>query len=83
MCTLVYTTTECKNILKKPDLAFKLLSATKSSPGVCIHNQDEWLDLIQAVEEVEVKNRDATANMIVSENVRHLWLLYIEVLTLS
>ena len=55
----------------------------KSSPGVRIHNQDESLDLIQAVEEVEAKNGDATANMIVSENVRHLWLLYIEVLTLS
>ena len=72
MCTLVYTTMECENILKKPDLAFKLPSATKSSPGG-LHNQDEWLDLIQAIKEVEVKNGDAAANIIVSEKVHHLW----------
>ena len=83
MCALVYAAMECKNVPKKPDLAFKLLSATKSSAGVCLHNQDEWLDLIQAVEEVEVKNGDATVNIVVSDKVCRLWLLYIKVPTLS
>ena len=76
MCTLVYTAMECENVLKKPDLAFKLPSATKSSPRVCLHNRDEWLDLIRAVEEVEVKKGDATANIIVGEKVRHLSTLH-------
>ena len=83
MCTLVYAAMECENIPKKPNLAFKLLSAMKSSAGVCLHNQDEWLDLIGAVKEVEAKNGDAAVNIVVSDKVCHLWLLYIEVLTLS
>ena len=83
MCMLVYAAMECENVLKKPDLAFKLLNATNSSAGVCLHNQDEWLDLIRAFKEVEAKNGDATANIVVSNKVCHLWLLYIEVLTLS
>ena len=83
MCVLVYAAMECENVPKKPDLAFKLLNAVKSSAGVCLHNQDEWLDLIRAFKEVEAKNGDATANIVVSNKVCHLWLLYIEVLTLS
>ena len=72
MCILVYVAMECKNVPKKPDLAFKLLSDVKSSAEMCLHNQDKWLDLIRAVEEVEAKNGDATANIVVSNKVHHL-----------
>ena len=60
MCHLVFTTMEYDNVPRKPKLAFKLVSATKSSAATCLQSQEEWLDLIRAVEEVEVKGGEAT-----------------------
>ena len=69
MCHIVYATMECQGIPKKPVLAFKLLHTTKISPVTCLYNEDEWRDLIKAVEEVEVKTGEAAANIVISEKV--------------
>ena len=63
---------ECEDILTKPDLTFKLVEATKSSPVTCLQDQEEWQDLIRAVEEAEMKGAKGTANIVVSEKVHNL-----------
>jgi len=55
MCGLIYTTMECEDTQKKPELSFKLVSVMKYLPGMCLQNQKEWQDLIRAVEKVEMK----------------------------
>ena len=74
---------ECDTVPKKPELAFKLLSATKSLLAMCLQNQEEWLDLIRAVGEVEVKGGDATTNIVISKKVCDLPLQYTNKLTPS
>jgi len=48
---------------KKTNLTFKLVGVTKSSPAVCLQNQEEWQDLIRAVEEAEMKGAKGAMNI--------------------
>ncbi len=83
MCNLVFTTMECDDVPRKPELAFKLVSATKSLAATCLQSQEEWLDLIRAVEEVEVKGGEPATNIVVHEKVRELPSQHSNKLTLS
>ena len=83
MCHLVFTTMECNDIPKKPELAFKLVSVTKSSAVTCLQSQEEWLDLIRAVEEVEAKGGEPSTNIVVCKKVRELPSQHSNILALS
>ena len=83
MCTLIYTIMKCEDVLTKPNLTFKLVRATKSFPEMCLQNQDEWQDLIRAVEEAEMKSAEDAMNIVVGEKVHHFPLQYPNQLTLS
>ena len=83
MCNLIFTTMECDDVPRKPELALKLVSATKSSAATCLQTQEEWLDFIRAVEEVEVKGSEPTANIVVCEKVHELPSQHSNKLTLS
>ena len=71
MCHIVYATLECQDALMKPNLAFKLPNTTKSSSATCLQTEEEWQDLIKAIERVEAKGGDPAANIVITEKVWH------------
>ena len=83
MCHSVYTTLECQDALMKPELAFKLPNTTKSSSTTCLQTEEEWQDLIKAVEQVEAKGGDLAANIVITKKVWHICYSKSMILTLS
>ena len=83
MCHIVYATLECQDALMKPDLAFKLPNTTKSSSATCLQTDEEWQDLIKAIERVEAKGGDLVANIVITEKVWHFCYSKSMILTLS
>ena len=83
MCHSVYTTLEFQDALMKPELAFKLPNTTKSLSTTCLHTEEEWQDLIKAVEQVEAKGGDPVANIVITEKVWHFCYSKSMILTLS
>jgi len=43
----------------------------KSFPVTSLQNQEEWQDLIRAVEDTEMKGAEATENIVAPEKVCH------------
>ena len=83
MCHIIYATMECQDILMKPDLTFKLPHMMKSSSTICLQTEEEWQDLIKAIEWVEAKGGDLAANIVISEKVWHFCYSKSMILTLS
>ena len=83
MCHSIYTTLECQDTLVKPELAFKLPNMTKSSSTTCLQTEEEWQDLIKAIEQVEAKGGDLAANIVITEKVWHNCYSKSMILTLS
>ena len=67
MCHIIYATLECQDALMKPELTFKLPNMTKSLSATCLQTEEEWQDLIKAVEQVEAKGGDLAANIVITE----------------
>ena len=89
MCHIVYTTMECQDVPMKPNLAFKLPNMMKSLSMTCLQTEEEWQDLIEAiewveaVEWVEAKDGDLVANIVISEKACHFCYSKSTILTLS
>ena len=48
---------------------FQASPCHKNLPVTCLQNEEEWWDLIKAVEEVEAKTGDVVAHIVISEKV--------------
>ena len=83
MCHSIYTTLECQDTLMKPELIFKLPNMMKSSSATCLQTEEEWQDLIKALEQVEAKGGDLVANIVITEKVWHICYSKSMILTLS
>ena len=57
--------------LHETRLTFKLPNMTKSLSATCLQTEEEWQDLIKAVERVEAKGGDPVANIVISKKVCH------------
>ena len=83
MCHSIYTTLECQDTLMKPKLAFKLPNTKKSPSMTCLQTEEEWQDLIKAIEQVEAKGGDPVANIVITKKVWHICYSKSMILTLS
>ncbi|KAF8579876.1 hypothetical protein K439DRAFT_1620211 [Ramaria rubella] len=67
MTAEVHQAMDCEAVPTKPKLMYKLIRATKSSSADCLLDGADWLNIINRLEEGELKKAEAVVYIVITE----------------